>query len=312
MTTKHFSTEEIIGQSNAQRFIHKYQNDPSTIPPLLIFYGPDGIGKWSLAERFARHILCLEKRSCGLCPSCKAFMNNAHPDYIEFPSDTRIAIGEEKDPAEFTVRWLQSKRLNFRPHLSAFRIILFPDASLINNEAETALLKSLEEPPAHSKFIFLVNDLKKLKQTIISRAVCIPFQYLSQDNLKILGERHSLEIPKYFGGSLNPFEVPTEVLQLTQEKVNECADNSVLLLELESWVRSYKDQHPEWTDNFNYKAFLEIFCLLLIHHYAETTIAQHMQKIEAIYSFKENLHKNIAGIEPFLLSSLFHRLSYLT
>lgn len=310
MIDAHFSIEEILGQEIALTYIRKYVQQPEKIPPLLIFHGPDGVGKWSLAERFSRHILCLETENCGNCASCKSFMRNNHPDFITFPADSRIAIGEEKDPVDFTIRWLQAKRLNFRPHLSQRRIILFPDAGLINDEAETALLKSLEEPPAHSRFIFLINDLKKLKQTIISRSITIPFSYLSQQALQQVAEKHNLPIHEVYGGSLSPFEAPEAVTQICSEKVRECADDSILLLELETWVRNYKDSHPEWPEDFDYKLFLELVALQLIYYYSKQGIEKNYQKLQALYAFKLGLHRNIAGIEPFLLSGLFHKLSY--
>lgn len=307
--TKYFSIEEIQGQDSALQYIRHYVKNPHEIPPLLIFHGPTSVGKWALAERFARHILCLNGSSCELCPSCKAFMNNHHPDFIVFPANQKIAIGEDKDPAEFTVRWLQNRRLNYFPHLSKFRIILFPDASLINNEAESALLKSLEEPPAHSRFIFIVDDLYKLKQTIISRAVCIPFQYLSKSILQNLSAEQQLYREDFFGGSLIPYEIPSEAITLIREMVSKNLNDSLLLLQLEMWIRDYKDEHPEWSEDFDYIEFLELVSTVMIYEFSKSNLEESIQKIEMIYEFKLQLHKNIPGVETFLLSDLFHKLT---
>ena len=54
-----FSIEEIQGQDTALQYIRHYVKSPHMIPPLLVFYGPASVGKWALAERFSRHILCL-------------------------------------------------------------------------------------------------------------------------------------------------------------------------------------------------------------------------------------------------------------
>ncbi|MBK8397911.1 MAG: hypothetical protein IPL26_22065 [Leptospiraceae bacterium] len=304
---KYFSIEEIQGQSTALQYIQHYVKYPHKIPPLLVFYGPSSTGKWALAERFARHILCLHGSACDICQSCKTFFANQHPDYIVFPVNQRIAIGDDKDPPEFTVRWLQNRRLNYRPHLSKYRVILFPDASLINNEAESALLKSLEEPPDHSRFIFIVDDLNKLKQTIISRAICIPFHYLNKQVLQNLSSELELFREDFFGGSLIPYEIPSEVITLTREMVAKNLYDSILLLQLENWIREYKDEHPEWTEDFNYTEFLELVSTIMIYELSKENIETHSAKIEILYEFKLQLHKNIPGLEQFLLSQLFHK-----
>ncbi|MCB1192352.1 MAG: hypothetical protein H7A23_24650 [Leptospiraceae bacterium] len=307
-----FSIQEIQGQDHALRYVEKYLQNTNRIPPLLIFYGPDGVGKWSLAERFSFHLLCLNSTGCGLCPSCKAFLSNSHPDYIVFPSDSKIAIGEEKEPSEFTIRWLIAKRINFQPHLSQFRIVLFPDASLINNEAETALLKSLEEAPKHTKFIFIVNNLSKLKQTIISRGICVPFYYLKKSLLKEVALNKGLYLEEFFGGSLNPYDIPGEVIQLSKEMVETHIHDSIALLQLENWLKMYKDTHPEWKEDFNYTTFLDLVGLILIYYYSQNNYDQNIPKINCVFEFKQGLIKNIANLEPYLLSKLFYQLCNLT
>ena len=304
---KHFSIEEIQGHDTALQYIQHYVKSPHKIPPLLVFYGPSSVGKWALAERFSRHVLCLHGTACDICQSCKSFFANQHPDYIVFPVNQRIAIGDDKDPAEFTVRWLQNRRLNYRPHLSKYRIILFPDASLINNEAESALLKSLEEPPSHSRFIFIIDDLNKLKQTIISRAICIPFHYLNKQVLQNLSADLELYREDFFGGSLIPYEIPSEVITLTREMISKNLKDSILLLQLENWIREYKDDHPEWTEDFNYTEFLELVSTIMIYELSKEGLEENIPKIEYLYHFKLQLHKNIPGLENFLLSDLFHK-----
>jgi DNA polymerase-3 subunit gamma/tau len=304
----HFRIDEIQGQDVALEYIRNYLKSPTMIPPLLVFHGPEGTGKWSLAERFSYQILCLKGNGCGHCESCKLFFLNQHPDYVVFPSDSRIAIGEDKDPSEFTIRWLLSKRIPYRPHTSSYRIVLFPDASLINTEAETAMLKTLEEPPSHTRFIFLVDDLLKIKQTVVSRGVCIPFFYLSKKNIQRIAQEKELFAPEYFGGSLNPTFAPPQVIELISKKVEESIGSPMAILQLEFWVKSYKDSHPEWEEDFNYHEFLELVCLLIIYHYSQK-FPSRIQNIEYLYEFKEKLHYNIAGLDHFLLSQLFHRLT---
>ncbi|EKO80136.1 MULTISPECIES: hypothetical protein [unclassified Leptospira] len=311
MSRSAFQLDDILGQEVALTFLKRYVSKPETIPPLLIFHGPDGTGKESASERFIKSVLCFEGTSCGICTSCKAFMRNSHPDYIRFPEDRgkTIAIGNEDNPEEFTIRWLIRSRLNYRPHLSRFRFIVFPDASLIGNEAETALLKSLEEAPAFSRFIFIVNNIDILKETIVSRAICVPFQYLNQTDLKKINANFGLSTVPFQGGSLASSECPKEVIDLVQEKIKDKLETKLDLLKLESWISTYKNEHPEWKENFSYKEFLELVGLILIYEYTRTDYENNLSKIEAIFQFKAELHKRIVGIDTIAISRLFFRLS---
>ncbi|WP_036098784.1 DNA polymerase III subunit delta' [Leptospira noguchii] len=308
---KSFQLDELLGQEVALTFLKRYTSKPEMIPPLLIFHGPDGTGKESASERFIKNVLCFEGTSCGVCASCKSFMHNSHPDYIRFPEESGkiIPIGSEDNPEEFSIRWLIRSRLNYRPHLSRFRFIVFPDTSLMGNEAETALLKSLEEAPSFSRFIFIVNNLDKLKETIISRAICIPFQYLNQKDLRKINTSLGLSTLPLQGGSLISSECPKEVLDLVQEKVKDKLETGLDLLKLESWILSYKDEHPEWKENFSYKEFLELVSLVLMYEYTRVDYESNLSKLEAIFQFKTELHKKIIGIDSIALSRLFFKLS---
>lgn len=303
------SLQSIQGQDIALQYVHSYIQKPDTIPPLLIFYGPSGVGKWSTAERFIYTILCKKNEGCGGCESCRLFLNNQHPDFILFPENEKILIGkdDEKKLEEFTVRWLLAKRIPFVPHISKLRIILIPDASLFTDEAESALLKTLEEPPDHTRFIFLVDDILKLKQPIVSRAVCIPFLYLSQSSIKsITNLLPDYLYEKYFGGSLNPINIPQPVLDLIESKLESSIEDSILMLEFETWVRNYKDTHPEWTGDFDYKIFIEAVLLILMYIVQKSKFQNKYIILEEIFNTKEILHFGIANLEIFLMSRLFY------
>ena len=308
-----FSIQNIIGQETAVRFIQNYIQKPHTIPPLLLFYGPSGTGKWSLAERFAFNVLCKKGIGCGNCESCRLFLMNEHPDYIVFPNENKsIQIGKDDDKKgeDFTVRWLLAKRIPYTPHISKFRLILIPDASQFTDEAESALLKTLEEPPEHTRFIFLVEDLLNLKQTIISRSVCIPFNYLSQDSLhQILNLNPDLNFEKYYGGSLSPINIPSVVLQIIEDKFKESVSDPLLILEFETWIKHYKEVHPEWDgDSFRYPIFIEAVLLVMLYIYDVSNISNKYSYMEEILNTKELLYNDISNIENFLLSKLFFKL----
>ncbi|TGL52740.1 hypothetical protein EHQ61_06690 [Leptospira wolffii] len=308
-----FGIDEIQGQDRALVFLKKYTSEPDLLPPLLIFYGPEGTGKQSAVERFIRHVLCLEGTSCGHCASCKAFMHNSHPDIVWFPleKNKQIPIGKEDNPEEFSIRWLIRTRLYYRPHLSKVRFIVVPDASLIGNEAETALLKSLEEAPYFTRFIFIVNDLEQLKETILSRGVCVPFGYLPQKVVKELHSRKSLSYLAAQGGSMDAFDCPPQVIEEISQRIEDRVRQPLDYLRLEQWVLEYKDNHPDWKEDFSFKDFLDLVGLMLLHEYSKSNFEKNLPKMEAIFRFKERLHEKIHGQETIALSMLVHELSLL-
>ncbi len=309
VSTDYFQLDEVKGQEVALTYLKSFLKHPDKIPGVLIFHGPDGVGKWFAAERFSRQLLCIDQNSCGICESCRLFMRGEHPDFIQFPRNKNIAIGKDKDPEEFTIRWLLGNRIIFKPHVSQKRIVLFPEAQRINNEAETSLLKTFEEPPDHTKFILIVNDINKLKKTIVSRAVCIPFYYIPQNMIRSLTSGLDKTFKEYYGGSLNPFEIPEDVIEEWHEVVREHCHDQILILKLENWVREQMTDRKGKKIKIENVDFLEMICLLLIFEYRRENFDSNIRKVQAILDFKTKLHYGIPALEYFLLSQLFLKLS---
>lgn len=306
------SLRNIQGQDIAMQYMNMYVEKPHTIPPLLVFHGPSGVGKWSTAERFVFTVLCLKGNGCGNCESCRLFINNQHPDFILFPEEEKILIGkdDEKKLEEFTVRWLLAKRIPYVPHVSKYRMILIPDASLFTDEAESALLKTLEEPPSHTRFIFLIEDLLKLKQPIVSRAICIPFNNLSQSSIaSITSSIPDYIYEKYYGGSISPIRVPQNILNMIESKLESALANSILMLDFETWVKNYKDSHQEWDYDFDYKIFVEGVLLIILYKLEKSSLPNRLELMEEVIKTKELLYYGIANLENSLLSRLFYILS---
>lgn len=103
----------------------------------------------------------------------KMILTGEHPDYYHF-GNARIKIGDKKNPEEGSVRHLLDKFLVYSSKFSNIRFIYFEDAAAILSEAESALLKSLEEAPAQTHFILSVEEPRQLKDTIVSRCIEIP------------------------------------------------------------------------------------------------------------------------------------------
>jgi DNA polymerase-3 subunit gamma/tau len=304
-----YKIDALVGQPIALKYLKNYSKNKNKLPPLLIFHGPAGVGKMYAADIFSKSILCLNGDSCGICQSCKMFQKNVHPDYILFPESEKIAIGDIKNPEIFTVRWLQSQRVIYKPSVSSVRMIVIPDATKINTEAETALLKTLEEASDHTRFIFVVDDINSLKSTIRSRGVEIPFYYLSKNSMDVISERNGLFIPEFTSGSYDLAFLDIETWNIFQEKVENSIFESIQLLHLEGWIKAYKTNHSEWKEDFDYKKFLDIISSLMIYSYSKNHERDFSACINALFEFKNLLHKDINAMENFSISRLFHKLS---
>lgn len=161
-----------------------------------LFYGKAGIGKKLSAIEFAKNIMCLNNKegfACGECESCKTFQNNGD-FYIIEPEKNTIKVDE--------IRNLINE-IYLKPTKGKKKCFIINDADLMNESAQNALLKVLEEPPKYASIILISENKEKLLGTIKSRIIEIKFNSLSEEEIrKILGEEFDKEIINYSRGSV--------------------------------------------------------------------------------------------------------------
>lgn len=161
------------------------------------FVGPKGIGKTLIAETFAAALLCQHsdrQGACGKCRSCQHFAAESHPDY-------RRVMLQDKDK---TIKVEQVRRqvcgdLPIRPQWGSCKVYLI-DAEDLNEAGQNALLKSLEEPPAHARLLLTVDHFQRLLPTIRSRVTPFMLRRLSEQNIEALMRSRGLqpEVPYRF------------------------------------------------------------------------------------------------------------------
>ena len=135
------------------------------LPHALLLHGPAGCGKKLIAKWFSMLVLCenMADAPCGKCKNCRLIAEDAHPDvlYAEH-SGKRGGFSVE------TVRRIRSEAA-ILPNNGDMRIFLFTDADEMTVQAQNALLKSVEEPPAHACFVFTAETVGALLPTLLSR-----------------------------------------------------------------------------------------------------------------------------------------------
>lgn len=155
---------EIAGnaQLRADLQLSRRQNH---LPHALLLHGERGCGKKLLAKWFAMLVLCesAEAAPCGCCRSCRLLLEDAHPD-VTWAEHS----GKKMGFAVETVREIR-REAAVLPNNGDMRIFLFTDADGMSVQAQNALLKSVEEPPAHACFVFTAETLGALLPTLLSR-----------------------------------------------------------------------------------------------------------------------------------------------
>lgn len=136
-----------------------------TMPQGILLCGPEGIGKRAFAHTLAQTLLCdsITDRPCGSCPSCRRFKAGTHPNVLSADAPSRgktIKVEELR---------LLLHSLGRHAQQPGQRVVLMPDADALTPQAQSALLKSLEEPDADTVFILTVSTGKPLLHTVRSR-----------------------------------------------------------------------------------------------------------------------------------------------
>ncbi|MBW7856996.1 MAG: hypothetical protein H3C43_01530 [Leptonema sp. (in: Bacteria)] len=296
-------------QPVAGKILDYYLNH--SVPPLLILTGPQGVGKLDAALKFVKIQLCQAGTGCGSCSDCRLLQqtgDQAHPDFIVFPS-SKVVIGDSKNPDDFTIRWLLQSRLPFKPYHSNQRFVLFPSAELVLHEAVTALLKTLEEPPDHTRFIFIAPSLESLKETIVSRGVHVPFYHIPLSTLKDQTKLNDISDLELLGGSYQLLDmISSELFRNLKQRVNDALSHQLGLLDLESYIREEAKRKPELEElDYSYEDLLQMMALLLLQ--ITRRLAATELITESVVTFLSGVRMGQGGMIPFHLSRLFFQLN---
>ncbi len=171
--------EDIIGQDHLTDYFKK-SIEEKKVAHAYIIEGEIRSGKEFIAKVFSQALLCEGDgdKPCGTCQSCFQMENNAHPDFYVLSHDKPSMIGVD-DVREQIVNSVSTK-----PFKGKYKIYVINDAEIMTEQAQNALLKTLEEPPEYVIIILLTTSKDKLLQTIQSRCVKLSLKPVDKTVLK--------------------------------------------------------------------------------------------------------------------------------
>lgn len=170
------SFEDVVGQEHVTKTLRNAISK-SKQSHAYIFSGPRGTGKTSIAKVFAKALNCLERTDgepCNECEICKGITRGTNSDVIEIDAASNNGVDE--------IRNIRDK-VKYAPSESKYKVYIIDEVHMLTTGAFNALLKTLEEPPAHAIFILATTEPHKIPPTIISRAQRFDFKAISQDEI---------------------------------------------------------------------------------------------------------------------------------
>jgi len=171
--------DDVVGQEHITKTL-KNAIVNNRIAHAYIFAGPRGVGKTTTARILAKSLNCLspvEGEPCNKCDMCNAFSNSQSMDIIEIDGASNRRIEE--------IRTLRES-VKYAPTRGQYKIYIIDEVHMLTTESFNALLKTLEEPPEHTLFIFATTDIHKVPLTIISRCQRFDFRRIELHAIKAL------------------------------------------------------------------------------------------------------------------------------
>ena len=185
--------EEMVGQEHITRTLRN-QIMANRVGHAYLFNGGRGTGKTTSAKVLARAINCLNPQDgepCNECEICKAALNGSLTDIVEMDAASNNSVEDIRSIRE---------EVNFLPTKAKYRVYIIDEVHMLSQGAFNALLKTLEEPPEHVKFILATTEPQKLPATILSRCQRFDFKRISNEDiikrLEIVCKESNIEITK--------------------------------------------------------------------------------------------------------------------
>ena len=184
--------DEIVGQDHITRTL-KNAIEQNRLAHAYIFVGPRGTGKTSTARILAKALNCIQGptvRPCGICDPCKEIAAGNSMDVLEFDAASNTQVDK--------IREIIIENVKYAPSHGRYKLYIVDEVHMLSASSFNALLKTLEEPPAHVKFVFATTDPQKVPTTILSRCQRFDLKRIStalvRDHLLMIAGKEQLTL----------------------------------------------------------------------------------------------------------------------
>ena len=183
--------DDIIGQGHVTRTLQNAIKN-NRIAHAYIFSGSRGVGKTTTARILAKALNCVNgptPEPCNNCSPCKEITSGISTDVLEIDGASNTGVDDVRDLRE---------SVKYSPMHGKYKVYIIDEVHMLSNSAFNALLKTLEEPPAHTIFVFATTEVHKIPTTVLSRCQHFNFKRLTLieivDRLRLIAEKDSIEI----------------------------------------------------------------------------------------------------------------------
>lgn len=221
--------KDVVGHKNIIQYIDNAITS-DTVSHAYILNGERGSGKKMLASLFAMSLQCQDRdedgEACGKCQSCKQALSGNQPDIIRVTHEKPTTISVDD------IREQVNNDIVIKPYSSKYKIYIIDEADMMSVQAQNALLKTIEEPPAYAVIILLTENAETLLPTIRSRCVMLKLRNI-KDQLVKKYLMEQMEIPDYKADVCVAFaqgNMGKAIALATSEYFNEIKEEAVHLL----------------------------------------------------------------------------------